>query len=186
MAVDSALNHLTVVVNGKKLEDKAFPIPAGEQPPSDLTEKLLIFKNYIGFWPDLRNVKYFAEIKFEFKILPKKCVICDWYLFTTKRVNPGQTKSLLVWFATFSVQLDIFIEFGLNVNVPGLKLPQWNNFLEFQLNVHSTFYIVQVPGVELPPMKLVISALPCVKSADVIIKEFTPELQIFDTLLLAP
>ena len=71
VAVDSALNHLTVVVNGKKLEDKAFPIPAGEQPPSDLTEKLLIFKNYIGFWPDLRNVKYFAEIKFEFKILPK-------------------------------------------------------------------------------------------------------------------
>ena len=78
VAVDSALNHLTVVVNGKKLEDKAFPIPAGEQPPSDLTEKLLIFKNYIGFWSGfLRNVKYFAEIKFEFKILPKNCVICD-------------------------------------------------------------------------------------------------------------
>ena len=143
-AVDSALNHLTVVVNGKKLEDKAFPIPAGEQPPSDLTEKLLIFKNYIGFWPDLRNVKYFAEIKFEFKILPKNCVICDWYLFTTKRVNPGQTKSLLVWFATFSVQLDIFIEFGLNINVPGIKLPQWNYFLEFGLNV-------QVPGGKITP-----------------------------------
>ena len=84
----------------------------------------------------------------------------------------------------FVVQLDIFIEFGLNVNVPGLKLPQWNNFLEFQLNVHSTFYIVQVPGVELPPMKLVISALPCAKSADVIIKEFTPELQIFYTFFI--
>ena len=33
------------------------------------------------------------------------------------------TKSLLDWFATFVVQLDIFIEFGLNVNVPGLKSP---------------------------------------------------------------
>ena len=49
VAIDSALNHLTVVVNGKKLEDKAFPIPAGEQPPSNLTGKLLIFKNYIVF-----------------------------------------------------------------------------------------------------------------------------------------
>ena len=48
VAIDSALNHLTVVVNGKKLEDKAFPIPAGEEPPSSLTEKLLIFKGSIG------------------------------------------------------------------------------------------------------------------------------------------
>ena len=50
VAVDSTLNHLTVVVNGKKLEDKAFPIPAGEQPPSDLTGKLAIFKGSIGLW----------------------------------------------------------------------------------------------------------------------------------------
>ena len=49
--------------------------------------------------------------KFEFKMLPQK------------RVNPGQSKLLLDWFATFVIQLDIFIEFGLNVNVPGLKSP---------------------------------------------------------------
>ena len=67
----------------------------------------------------------------EFKILPQKCVIRDWYVFATKRVNPGQSKSLLVWFATFGVQLDIFIEFGLNVSVPGLKSPHWN--IEFRI-----------------------------------------------------
>ena len=50
MAIDSNLNHLTVVVNGKQLEDKAFPTAAGEQPPTNLTGKLLIFKLYIGFW----------------------------------------------------------------------------------------------------------------------------------------
>ena len=50
VVIDSALNHLTVVVNGKKLEDKAFPIPAGEKPPSNLTDKLLIFKTYFGVW----------------------------------------------------------------------------------------------------------------------------------------
>ena len=55
VAIDSTLNHLTVVVNGKKLEDKAFPIPAGAQPPSNLTEKLLIFKNYQGFWYQTKN-----------------------------------------------------------------------------------------------------------------------------------
>ena len=55
VAIDSALNHLTVVVNGKKLEDKAFPIPAGEHPPSSLTEKLLILKHDIGFWYQSKN-----------------------------------------------------------------------------------------------------------------------------------
>ena len=44
VAIDSSLNHLTVVVNGEKLEDKAFPIPVGAQPPSNLTERLLMFK----------------------------------------------------------------------------------------------------------------------------------------------
>ena len=53
-------------------------------------------------------------------MLPQKCVIRDLFFFATKCVNPGQSKSLLDWFA----RLDIFIEFGLNVNVPGLKLPQ--------------------------------------------------------------
>ena len=55
VAIDSALNHLTVVVNGKKLEDKAFPIPAGAQPPTNLTEKLLLFKRYQGFWYQSKN-----------------------------------------------------------------------------------------------------------------------------------
>ena len=44
-----------VVVNGEKLEDKAFPIPAGEQPPTNLTGKLLIFKLYFGFWYQTKN-----------------------------------------------------------------------------------------------------------------------------------
>ena len=55
VAIDSALNHLTVVVNGKKLEDKAFPIPAGEQPPSNLTGKLLISKLSVGIWMQSKN-----------------------------------------------------------------------------------------------------------------------------------
>ena len=50
VAIDSTLNYLTVVLNGKKLEDKASPIPEGAQPPSNLTEKLLVFKFYIGLW----------------------------------------------------------------------------------------------------------------------------------------
>ena len=50
VAIDSTLNHLTVVVNGKQLEDKAFPTAAGEEPPTNLTGKFLIFKLYIGFW----------------------------------------------------------------------------------------------------------------------------------------
>ena len=50
VAIDSTLNHLTVVVNGKKLEDKAFPIPEGAQPPSNLTERLLVLKFYSGIW----------------------------------------------------------------------------------------------------------------------------------------
>ena len=63
--------------------------------------------------------------KFEFQILPQKRAIRDWYVFATKHVNPGQSKLLLDWFATFVVQLDIFIEFGLNVNVPWLKYRIW-------------------------------------------------------------
>ena len=50
VAIDSSLNHLTVVVNGQQLEDKAFPIPPGAEPPSSLTENFLMFKNYIGLW----------------------------------------------------------------------------------------------------------------------------------------
>ena len=46
--------------------------------------------------------------------------------FRDKTRKSGQSKSLLDWFASFVVQLDIFIEFGLNVNVPGLKSPHWN------------------------------------------------------------
>ena len=61
--------------------------------------------------------------KCELKMLPQKRVIRDGYVFATKHVNPGQSKSLLNWFATLVVQLYIFIEFGLNVNVPGLKSP---------------------------------------------------------------
>ena len=56
MAIDSALNQIMVVVNGKELEDKAFPIPEGAQPPTNLTEKLLIFKAYLGgFWCQSKN-----------------------------------------------------------------------------------------------------------------------------------
>ena len=56
VAVDSALNHLTVVVNGKKLEEKSFPIPEGAQPPTSLMGKLLVFKVYFGgFWYQSKN-----------------------------------------------------------------------------------------------------------------------------------
>ena len=55
VAIDSTLNHLTVVVNGKQVEDKTFPIPEGAQPPTDLTEKLLIFKMSIGLWYQSSN-----------------------------------------------------------------------------------------------------------------------------------
>ena len=65
VAIDSALNHFLVVVNGKQLEDKAFPIPAGAQPPSNLTEKLLIFKSFLGFWYQAKhkvsNVNIFSK-----------------------------------------------------------------------------------------------------------------------------
>ena len=55
VAIDSTLNHLTVVVNGKQVEDKTFPIPEGAKPPTDLTEKLLIFKMSIGLWYQSSN-----------------------------------------------------------------------------------------------------------------------------------
>ena len=49
VAIDSGLNHLTVVVNGQPLEDKAFPIPDGAQPPpKNLTGKLDLFRVNIG------------------------------------------------------------------------------------------------------------------------------------------
>ena len=51
MAIDSALNHFTIVGNGQKLEDKAFPIPDGAlPPPTNLTGRLSLFKMNIGFW----------------------------------------------------------------------------------------------------------------------------------------
>ena len=49
--MDSSLNHLTVVVNGQQLEDKAFPIPVGALPtPTNLAGKLALFKMHIGFF----------------------------------------------------------------------------------------------------------------------------------------
>ena len=56
MAVDSTLNHFTIVVNGKTLDGKAYPIPKGAQPPTNLTEKLLVFKIYnAGIWYQSKN-----------------------------------------------------------------------------------------------------------------------------------
>ena len=87
--------------------------------------------NYVKLRQSCEMSNFLHRQKLEFKILPQIRLICDWYVFATKRVNPGQSKSLLDWFATFVVQLDIFIEFGLNVNVPGLKSPHWN--IEFRI-----------------------------------------------------
>ena len=51
LAIDAVLNHVTVVANGQKLEDKAFSIPEGAQHPSDLTGKLLMFHVCTGgYW----------------------------------------------------------------------------------------------------------------------------------------
>ena len=55
VAIDSSLNHFTIVVNGQQLEEKAFPIPEGAQRPLNLTEKLLMFKFYVGFWYQSKN-----------------------------------------------------------------------------------------------------------------------------------
>ena len=56
MAVDATLNQFTIVVNGQTLDSKSFPIPEGEQPPSNLTEKLLVFKIYNGgIWYQSKN-----------------------------------------------------------------------------------------------------------------------------------
>ena len=55
VAIDSALNHITIVVNGQQLEDKAFPIPDGAERPGNLTGKLLINKLYMGFWYQMRS-----------------------------------------------------------------------------------------------------------------------------------
>ena len=56
MAVDSTLNHFTIVVNGQTLDRRAFPIPEGEQAPINLTEKLLVFKIYNGgIWYQSKN-----------------------------------------------------------------------------------------------------------------------------------
>ena len=55
IAIDAALNHLTIVVNGHKLEDKAFPIPAEEQHPNNLAGKLFLFKRFFGLWYQCKN-----------------------------------------------------------------------------------------------------------------------------------
>ena len=104
---------------------------------------------YGDIWQSCEMSKILHRQKFEFKILPQKRVICDWYVFATQRVNPGQSKLLLVCFATFIVQMDTFIEFGVNVNVPGLKSPHWN--IEFSIWAKCT-------GVwgKITPMKLAV------------------------------
>ena len=58
-------------------------------------------------------------------MLPQKRVIRDGYVFATKHVNPGKFKSLLDWFATFFVQLDIFIEFGLKSPHSNIEFRIW-------------------------------------------------------------
>ena len=55
VAVDSSTNQLKIVANGKQIEDKSFPAPEGEQPPTDLTGKLFLFKAFVGFWYQTRN-----------------------------------------------------------------------------------------------------------------------------------
>ena len=55
VAINAASNHLIIVVNGQKLEDKAFPIPSGAIAPTNLTRKLLLFKTYPGFWYQTKN-----------------------------------------------------------------------------------------------------------------------------------
>ena len=55
VAINSATNHLIIVVNGQKLEDKAFPIPSGAIAPTNLTGNLLLFKTYPGFWYQNKN-----------------------------------------------------------------------------------------------------------------------------------
>ena len=55
MSIDSALNHVIIVADGQKLEDKTFPIPGGAQPPKNLAGKLLLLKFWLGFWFQSQN-----------------------------------------------------------------------------------------------------------------------------------
>ena len=104
-------------------------------------------------------------------MLPQKRVIRDGYVFATKHVNPGQFKSLLDWFATFVIQF-IFIEFGLNVNVPWLKSPHWN--IEFRIWAKCTGVWGKITPNETGCFN---KALPNVRSAYVTLQDFTPDPQ---------
>ena len=55
VAVDSSRNHLKIVANGLQIEDKVFPVPEGEQPPTNLSGKLFLFKAFVGFWYQTKN-----------------------------------------------------------------------------------------------------------------------------------
>ena len=46
---------MIIVVNGKQLEDRTFSIPAGAEPPKNLSGKLFLLKAYLGFWFQPQN-----------------------------------------------------------------------------------------------------------------------------------
>ena len=55
VSIDSALNRMIFVANGKQLEDRTFSIPSGAEPPKNLSGKLLLLKAYLGFWYQPQN-----------------------------------------------------------------------------------------------------------------------------------
>ena len=55
VSIDSALNHVIFVANGKQLDDRTFSIPSGAEPPKNLSGKLLLLKAYLGFWYQPQN-----------------------------------------------------------------------------------------------------------------------------------
>ena len=55
VSVDSVKNHLIVVINGLKVDDKTFPIVEGTTPPTSLADRLQILKAtpWQGIWANV-------------------------------------------------------------------------------------------------------------------------------------
>ena len=96
---------------------------------------------------ELHNVKFFTQIKIWVKDLPQKRVNCDWFVFVTKFMKTWFVCSYFnsyffsskylhqphsIWVKKYPNEIiskyftPYLYLFGLNVQVSGVKLPQWN------------------------------------------------------------
>ena len=95
----------------------------------------------------LHNVKFFTQIKIWVQDLPQKRVNCDWFVFVTKFMKTWFVCSYFnsyffsskylhqphsIWVKKYPNEIiskyftPYLYLFGLNVQVSGVKLPQWN------------------------------------------------------------